>query len=288
MASRPWILQRDRRHREPGVVGQQRDHAVDVVSGERGGEPRRDLSLPGRTRQRCPLPVRSGQPGRHRGPGPLQRAVHRGLAAVQHVRHLQWTEPEHVPEHEHGPLPRRQVLDGGHESQRDCLLGLISRLGTRARIRQPVQQHIRIGLQPQRLTPAGRLGGQERWPVGFGPRPAAAGPQRVQAPVGRDPVQPGAQRGPSLVLAEPPPGGQQGLLQHVFGVLHRTEDPVAVQLKLASVRAGQLIERPVVPAPRPFQRCLCHHGVLLHPYGHRGRRKVIAQLDRLAGAVSGV
>src|SRR5262249_27058032 len=102
-------------------------------------------------------------------------------------------------------------------------------------------------------------------PGQIGPRPPAAGPQRVQAPVGRDPVKPGAQRCPSLVLAEPPPGGQQGLLQYVLGVLHRAEDPVAVQLKLAAVGVGQLAERAVVPAPRPFQRHLGHHGNLLFP-----------------------
>src|SRR5262249_205978 len=94
--------------------------------------------------------------------------------------------------------------------------------------------------------------------------PAAAGAQRVQGPVGGDPVQPGAQRRPLLVLAEPPPGGQQGLLQDVLGVLDRAEDPVAVQLKLGAVRGGELAERAVVPAARPFQCCLCGHGNLLH------------------------
>src|SRR5271166_211884 len=85
---RALVLERDRRHREPGVVGQQRDHAVDVVGGERGGEPRRDVPFPGRTRQRRPLPVRSGQSTCHGGPGPLQCAVDRSLTASQHVRHL--------------------------------------------------------------------------------------------------------------------------------------------------------------------------------------------------------
>ena len=51
-----------------------------------------------------------------------------------------------------------------------------------------------------------------------------------------------------------------------------------MQLELAAVWLGQFAERPVVPASRPFQRRLCRHGVLLHPYGHRERGKVIAQL----------
>src|SRR5262249_1842269 len=120
-----------------------------------------------------------------------------------------------------------------------------------------------IGFQPQRLAAPGRFGGQEARPGRLGPRPAAAGAQRVQAPVGRDPVQPGAQRRPLLVLAEPPPGGQQRLLQAVRGGLDRPEDPVAVQLKLAAVRRGELAERLVVPAARPFQCRLCDHGNLL-------------------------
>ena len=151
------------------------------------------------------------------------------------------------------------MLHGGHEGQRDRLLGLVTGLRACSYIGEPLEQHVRIGLQPQRLASPGRLGGQERRPGRLGPRPAAGGPQRVQAPVGRDPVQPGAQRRPLLVLAEPPPGGQQRFLQHVLGVLHRTEDPVAVQLQLPTVRVGQLTERPVISAPRPFQRRLGHH-----------------------------
>ena len=46
-------LQRDRRHREPGVVGQQRDHPVDVIGGVSGREPRRQIALAGRF---LPLP----------------------------------------------------------------------------------------------------------------------------------------------------------------------------------------------------------------------------------------
>jgi hypothetical protein len=73
------------------------------------------------------------------------------------------------------------------------------------------------------------------------------------------------------------PRRQQRFLQDVLGVLHRAEDPVAVQLKFAAVGVGQLAERAVVPAPRPLQRRLGHHGNLLFPYRHHDRQKVIDQ-----------
>ena len=50
-----------------------------------------------------------------------------------------------------------------------------------------------------------------------------------------------------------------------------------MQLKLAAVGVGQLAERAVVPAPRPLQRRLGHHGNLLFSYGHQDVRKIIDQ-----------
>ena len=77
-------------------------------------------------------------------------------------------------------------------------------------------------------------------------RPAAAVAQRVQAAVGGDPVQPGAQRRAPSKLLEPAPGGEQRLLQQVLGVLHRAEHAVAVQLELAPVGVGELAKRVLV------------------------------------------
>ena len=103
---------------------------------------------------------------------------------------------------------------------------------------------VRVGLQPQRLGPAGGLWRGVRPLVPGCSRGAAAGvAQRVQAPVGRDLVQPGAHRRLFLEPADPAPGGQQSFLQRVLGVLDRAEDPVAVQLQLAPVRLGELAER---------------------------------------------
>ena len=74
---------------------------------------------------------------------------------------------------------------------------------------------------------------------------------RVQAAVGGDPVEPGADRGASLEPSEALPGGQQRLLQGVLGVLERAEHPVAVHLQLSTVGLGQLAERVAVAGPRP-------------------------------------
>ncbi len=86
--------------------------------------------------------------------------------------------------------------------------------------------------------------------------------QGIQAAIGRDAVQPGAHRGTLLEPVKPPPGRQQGLLEHVFRVLHRAEDPVAVQLQLAPVRVGEFPERIPVARPGPGER---RHGHVPHP-----------------------
>jgi hypothetical protein len=85
---------------------------------------------------------------------------------------------------------------------------------------------------------------------------ARPGTQRVQAAVGRDPVEPGAHGGPALERLEVPPGREQRLLHHVLGVLQRTEDAVAVQLQLAPAEFGELAKRLLVPGPRACERRL--------------------------------
>src|SRR5262249_54625263 len=83
---------------------------------------------------------------------------------------------------------------------------------------------------------------------------------RVEAPVGGDRVQPGAQR--RAFLSEPAdalPGGQHRLLDGVLGVLEGSEHPVAVHLQLPPMRLGQLPERLAIPGPRPGEKIGCHH-----------------------------
>jgi hypothetical protein len=76
-----------------------------------------------------------------------------------------------------------------------------------------------------------------------------AAPQRVQAGVGGDLVQPGPEPGAALEAPAPPPGAQEGLLDQVLGLLERAEHPVAVDVQLAAVAPDQLGERRLVPGP---------------------------------------
>src|SRR5262249_46777293 len=72
-------------------------------------------------------------------------------------------------------------------------------------------------------------------------------------------VQPGPDRRSPLELGQAAPGGQQGLLQRVLGVLGGPEDPVAVQLQFALVGADKLAKRMLVPALHPVDQVLRHH-----------------------------
>jgi hypothetical protein len=60
--------------------------------------------------------------------------------------------------------------------------------------------------------------------------------------VGRDPVEPGADRRPGLEPGDVVPGGQERLLDGVLGVLGRAEDAVAVRLQFTPVPLDQLGE----------------------------------------------
>ena len=193
-------------------------------------------------------PVSGGPPGRghlgpHRGTGPAQRHGHRLLGGVQRARHLAGGEAEHVPEHQHGPGPRREQLQRGDERQRYRLAPLDPRLRTRVVVRQAVQQHVRVGLQPGHRVRAGRrraAGGQAQ----RGLRPPGRGAQLVQAGVGGHPVQPGPDGRPGLERGQAAPGREQRLLQGIIRVVEGTEHPVAVHVQLAPVRLGPVRRMP--------------------------------------------
>jgi hypothetical protein len=107
-----------------------------------------------------------------------------------------------------------------------------------------------IGFEPDDLAEPGRLG---RFNIGHVPlhgRASTRGTTRVEAPVGGDWVEPGADRGASLEPLEALPGGQQRFLQGVLGVVDRTQDPIAVHQQLPPVGCGQLSERVAVRGPR--------------------------------------
>src|SRR6185437_6390875 len=124
---------------------------------------------------------------------------------------------------------------------------------------------------PAGIAASGGLGQRDLRGAGrLLPRPAGTVPQCVQAPVGGDPVQPGTQRGTALEPGQAAPGGQQGFLQQILGVLDRAEDAVAVHLKLAPVGLDQLAERLPVARAGLVQQLLAGHGTSFVVRSHTG------------------
>ncbi len=242
------VLQRRRRHGQPGVVGEQGDNAVHVAALVGAGEPLDELLLPGGFRGRrsvggARVVVAQGRPGA------LERAGHGLLGGAEDAGRLAGGEAEHVAQEQHGPLPRRQPLHRGDEGQRDRLACLVPGLRSWFGGGQPLEQVVRTGLEPGRLAEPGGLG--RRRARRHRPLAPAHRAPHVQAAAGGDPVQPGPDRGAPLEPAQALPGRQQRVLQGVLRVLHRTEHPVAVHPQFPLVRPDELAER--VPVTRAGQ-----------------------------------
>jgi len=107
------VLERQRWHRDHGVVGEQGDDRRDVAALERVGEPGRDPLLARRAWQRSLVTPARWQVVGDRGPGALEQVVRCVDGAAECVRRLSGAEPEHVAEHQGGALPGREVLQGG-------------------------------------------------------------------------------------------------------------------------------------------------------------------------------
>ena len=186
------------------------------------------------------MPARGPPAGRRcsiRRARPLQRCFDGCLAGVEHLGDLGCAEAEHVAEHERRPLAGRQVLQRGHECETDRLSRLVAGLRPGAVSASPrAGRRGRAPARSARCCGSARAGSHRRHLRGR----RAAVAQRVQAAVGRDPVEPGAQRGAFLEPAQPAPGREQRFLHDVLGVLERAEDAVAVQLQLCAVRVDEL------------------------------------------------
>ena len=76
--------------------------------------------------------------------------------------------------------------------------------------------------------------------------------------VGGDPVQPRPQRPRAIEAREPPPAAQQDLLQRVFGVLQRTQHPVAVRVQPVAIGRHERRECFVVAAQGRIECALRH------------------------------
>ncbi len=191
------------------------------------------------------------------GPGPLQDPLDRDRAGPEHGRRLLGRVAEHVAEHERGRLPWRHALQPGHEGQLDRLGGLIPGLRARRSVGDALEQRVRVRLEPGDLAaPGGFWRLERRHRAGRDAPPGRA--QRVEALVGRDAVQPRAQRRPLLEAGQAPPGGQQRLLQQVLGVGQRPGQPVAVHLQFPAVRLHQGAERLLLAGLGACQDGLLH------------------------------
>jgi hypothetical protein len=155
---------------------------------------------------------------------PFEGAVDRFDGRVQHVGHLVRVESEDVAQDEDSELARRQDLQGGHEGQRDGFGLLVAGLRAERHVDRALEEGVGKWLEPHDLAEPGRLG---RFNLGHVPLLGRA--SRVEAPVGGDPVEPGAERGAAFEPSEALPGGQQRVLEGVLGVLEGSEHPVAVQ-----------------------------------------------------------
>jgi hypothetical protein len=89
-------------------------------------------------------------------------------------------------------------------------------------------------------------------------------PERIEGAVGRDLVQPGADRRAAFETLKATPSGEEGLLEQVLCVVERPDDPVDVHLKLTPVRVGQLAEGTFV-ASACAREYLVGHARILAP-----------------------
>ena len=190
-----------RRHRQRRVLVQQRVERVHVVALEGVDVARQQLAL----RRRPAGSTASVAPGRwlgQRGPGPLERAVDRGDRGVEQLGDLVRLPAQHLAQDQHRALPRRQVLQRGDERQPDRLPGDRDLGRVAGRRAAPAVGH---RLDPRRPRAAAARAATSA--VAAGPqvhRPGAAlrAVEHVEADVGGDAVQPGAQRGAALEPVE--------------------------------------------------------------------------------------
>ena len=184
-----------RRHREHGVVGQQRRERIDVVALPGVYVAVDDATQGGVVeRPQRRLLVLLGQALVDGLVGALQGAVDRGGRCLEYLGGFARRETEHVTEDQHRPLSRRQVLQRGDEGELDALAQLIARVGRGVPVPQP-EPLVGDRLDPHRLDQrlARRVAGLGRWPVVDRQHPLRAPLDDLQRGVGRDPVQPGAQ-----------------------------------------------------------------------------------------------
>jgi hypothetical protein len=222
----PGIPVEGRRHLQHGVGGQQPRERSGVGGLERRDVPldqRLGLSL-GRLDELILLRRDAGKPC----PGPLQAAVDRRHRRLQRRRDLRRRPIEGVAQEQDRALAWRQQLQGRDQGQPQARPR--GEDGRRIVLLR-AEQGVREGLHPRHLPREGQrcLGVIARPDESRREGPTLPALQRGEAGVRGDPVEPGTQRGATLVVAlARPPGPQQRLLDQIFPFLNRPEHPVAV------------------------------------------------------------
>ena len=252
-----------RRH-GPRIRGERWHREEDIV-GEQGDQARRDRRT--RTRGRTPPPSLARRVSRERGPLRDRRSVDSRRCRPARAR-LRRLLTESIVESSMSatsfawnPRTSRKTSTASWRGGRTCsAVTNASEIDSACSYRAsgpsgasitPSRRASGNGSSQTISLEPGRLG---RFILGDVPllgRASAGGTTRVETPVGGDPVEPRADRGPSLERLEALPGGQQRVLERVLGVLEGSEHPVAVHLELSTVRLGQLSERLAVPGSRP-------------------------------------
>ena len=161
-----------------------------------------------------------------RGARPLQGAVDRGDRGLQALGHFGGRPAEDFGQQQRRPLTRREVLQRRDEREPDALTQrrALVRIGVRRK-----RARIRDGLEPVRPRAiVERVVHRADRAFFHRTGTARAVGQRVQAHVGRDPVQPRPQRRAPFEALEASPGADHGFLHRVLRVDGRTEHAVAV------------------------------------------------------------
>jgi hypothetical protein len=213
---------------------------------------------------------------------PLERAVDAGRRRLERAGDLAGREAEDVAEDQHGALAPRQVLERRDEGELDALALLVAGLGPGEPVLQ-AERVVRIRIDPERLEqglrgPVVRVGRRAVVDGQHATRPAL---DRPQARVGRDGVQPRAQRAAPLEPGEPAPRAQQRVLERVLGVGHRAEHAVAVGVERAAVGLDELGEGALVAAARRLEQAR-----LAHAASRAGGRRRFGCQNAISAAVA--
>ena len=249
---------RMRGHRERHVLGEHGEDAgrISALQGiaETFHEPL-NLLVAERARRRLLAPI--GDPLLDGSAGALEGAVHRGIRRPERLGHLRGGEGEHLPQDQHRALTRWQMLERGDERELHGLALLVPGLRDGVSVLE-LELLVGVRIDPavhdlRGIGPHRSLGGGGSFKVDR-QHPLRPPADDVEADVGRDPIQPRAERAPAVEAGQAPPRPEHGVLENVFGVVERAEHPVAVGMELRSVRGDEAPKRLLIAAASRSQQ----------------------------------